>query len=74
MLFPKRDQRAMDHSKAQRRRRAEEQQDGDERPLSDEMEKGDLPAMIISALLVLLPIALVVLVVMALVGKWAMHL
>ena len=74
MLFPKRVQRAMDHSKEQRRRRAEAQRNGDETPLSDEMEKGDLPAMIISALLVLLPIALVVLVVMALVGKWAMNL
>ena len=74
MLFPKRVRRAMDHSKEQRRRRAEMQQDGDETPLSEEMEKGDLFAMILSALLVLVPIAIVVLVVLALVGKWVLHL
>lgn len=60
MLFPKRVERAMKHSAKSREDR------DDEDVLMDHMEKGDLTAMILSALLLLVPVAVVVLVVMVL--------
>lgn len=40
----------------------------EERTLQDEMEKGDLPAMLISALVVIVPICLVLLVLLCLIA------
>lgn len=41
---------------------------GNQIPLGTQMEKGDLPAMIIAALITILPVAIVVLVVIAAAG------
>ncbi len=58
MLFRKRIQRAFDH--AFRKKDKSESKESDN-TLASEMEKGDLTAMIIAALLVLVPAALVAL-------------
>jgi len=74
MLFQKRISRAFRHQSDeadQRREKTGDQplQDPETPPLSDLMEKNDMLAMILSALLLIVPIALVVLLLMVLVGR-----
>lgn len=70
MLFQKRVDRAMKYSKD----KAEENKgkvnlgEREEEFLSASLEKGDLPALIISALLVFLPAAMIVVLIMCFIG------
>lgn len=66
MLFQKRIDRAFKHQ-AEANKDRKEKGDEELRP-SDIMEKGDLPAMIIAALITILPAALLVLLIMCFVG------
>ena len=66
MLFQKRIGRAFQHQADQNKGR-KENEDEEPRP-SDLMEKGDLSAMIIAALITILPVALLVLLIMCLAG------
>ena len=64
MLFPKRVERAMKFGKKTRDEREVIEERDEDSALLDHMEKGDLTAMILSALLILVPVAIVVLAVM----------
>ena len=73
MLFQKRVDRAFDYMKGQKGKEAPQaageydpKSEAEKPPLSDVMEKGDMAAMILSALLVIVPLGLVVL--LAIVG------
>ena len=74
MFFQKRIKRAFDYMEENNRKRAEamdpEDQQEDLKPsYKDVIEKGDIPAMIISAFLVFIPIALIVLLVIVFAGR-----
>ncbi|MBR5579186.1 MAG: hypothetical protein IKW28_09365 [Lachnospiraceae bacterium] len=68
MLFQKRVDRAMKHSKEQAIKKQQNLHLQEEQPLVELMEKGDLPALIISALLVFFPIAMLIVIVMCVLG------
>ena len=73
MLFQKRIDRAFRHQAEKGKgRRGNEEKDNELRP-SDIMEKGDLLAMIIAALITILPAALLVLLILAFAGWLFMH-
>lgn len=83
MLFQKRVDRAMEHSAKNRAKNQgpvdpdefyDPKADREEPTLKDSMEKGDFFAMIVSALLVLVPISLAVLLIMVLVGRLVLHI
>ena len=64
MLFPKRVERAMKFGKKTRDEREAIEERDEDSALLDHMEKGDLTDMILSAILILVPVAIVVLAVM----------
>lgn len=68
MLFQRKVDRAMEHAARRARERAEADEVPEEPALHRELEKGDVAAMLISALAVLLPAGLLVLLVLALVA------
>ncbi len=66
MLFQKRVDRAMEHSKAHSRgQEYDSRTDREEPELKDVMEKGDGFAMLVAALITFLPICLLLLLIMA---------
>ena len=74
MLFQKRIKRAFDLQAEKNKKKQEEMSPEDlqedlKPSLKDTLEKGDMPALIISAFLVLLPVALIVLLVMVFAGR-----
>ncbi len=70
MLFQKRVDRAMKYSKdkMQKYKLGMTVNNGEQEFLSEALEKGDLPALIISALLVFLPVAMAVVLFMCFIG------
>ena len=71
MMFQRKVDRAMKLSAEKAAARAGEydpKKGVEERELKDELEKGDLPAMLISALVVIVPICLVLLVLLCLIA------
>ncbi len=74
MLFPKRVERAMKFGKETREEREAIEERDEDSALLDHMEKGDLTAMILSALLILVPVAIVVLAVMVFGGMLLYHI
>lgn len=71
MLFQKKVDRAMKYSNdhaANRPQEGDPRELREKQPLKDEMEKGDGIAMLLSAIMVLVPIGLVVLLVITLIG------
>lgn len=72
MLFQKRIDRAFRLQREQRKADARRPED-DELTPADIMEKGDLPAMIIAALITIIPAALIVLLLLALAGWLFFH-
>lgn len=70
MLFQKRVDRAMKYSKdkAEENKGKVNPREREEEFLSASLEKGDLPALIISALLVFLPAAMIVVLIMCFIG------
>lgn len=71
MFFQKRIKRAFDYQ-AKKKEELPKSPDDDLRPI-DVMEKGDLPAMIIAALITIVPIALGVVLLMSLAGWFFMR-
>ena len=71
MMFQRKVDRAMKLSAEKAAHRAGEydpKKGVEERELKDELEKGDLPAMLISALVVIVPVCLVLLVLLCLIA------
>ncbi|MBQ6431350.1 MAG: hypothetical protein IJJ99_05710 [Oscillospiraceae bacterium] len=77
MLFQKRIKRAFDYLEEKKQREAEENPENTQEDLKpsikDILEKGDIPAMLISAFLVILPIAIIVLLVIVFAGRLFMR-
>ena len=73
MLFQKRIKRAFDYLEEKKNTEAEMNPEAfqeDAKPsFKDELEKGDIPAMLISAVLVILPVAIIVLLVIVFAGR-----
>ena len=75
MFFPGRVERAMNFRKEQKGPEEhggelpDMKQEYEDKPLSEKMEKGDLPAMLISAFIVLVPVALVAVLVMVFLSR-----
>ncbi len=77
MLFQKRIKRAFDYLEEKKQREAGENPENVQEELKpsikDTLEKGDIPAMLISAFLVILPIAIIVLLVIVFAGHLFMR-
>ncbi len=79
MLFQKRVDRMFDYMREKKEgeyapgKEYDPKAEAEKPALSDIMEKGDLPAMILSALLVIVPVCLVVLLAIAGISRLLMH-
>ena len=74
MLFQKKVDRAMDYAHQSGGHDPEKDQEEREEDIRKEVEKGDTLAMIVSALLVILPVAVVALLLLALFGALPLFL